>query len=103
MLARSVDEWIAIFDDAGAPASRVNLPEEMADDPQVEALGLMVDLDHDLTGPQRQVGPIVKMSATPPRAERASPPLGRDTVEVLAEAGFDASEIEALRAAGAIM
>jgi formyl-CoA transferase len=102
MLTRTVEEWIALFDEAGAPASRVGLPEEMADDPQVEALGLMVDLDHDATGPERLVGPILKMSATPPVAHRAAPPLGRDTVEVLEEAGFAASEIEELRTAGAL-
>ena len=41
-----------------APISKVNFPEDMAYDPQVEAMHYMVDLEHELTGPERMVGPI---------------------------------------------
>lgn len=100
MLTRTMDEWIAAFDAVGAPASKVNHPEEMADDPQVQAMGYMVDLDHELTGPERMVGPIVQMSKTPTGTHRASPTLGRHTDEILAEHGWDDEEIAALRTAG---
>ncbi len=101
MLTRTMDEWIEAFDAAGVPASRVNLPEELADDPQVNAAGLMLETDHEIVGPERHVGPLVQMTGTPTGSERPSPPLGRHTDEVLAEGGFSAEEIEALRAAGA--
>ena len=97
MLTRTMDEWVAAFDAVGAPASKVNLPEEMPDDPQVEQLGIMLDLEHELTGPERMVGPIVEMSATATGAAQASPPLDGHTDEVLAEHGFSADEIAALR------
>ena len=74
----------------------------MIDDPQVQALGIMVDLEHPLTGPERMVGPPFNMSATPPQAEGASPPLDGDTDEVLIEYGYSAEEIAALRSSGAI-
>ena len=102
MLTRTMDEWVAAFDAAGAPASKVNLPEEMSEDPQVRALGCMLDLEHDLTGPEQMVGPPLEMTATPVGARTASPPLDRDTDAVLAEHGFAAAEVATLRAAGVI-
>ena len=51
------------------------LPEDVPEHPQA---GLhMLELVHDVTGPQRQVRPLVDMSATPtaapPRAARPKP------------------------------
>ncbi len=101
MLTKTMDEWIAAFDAAGAPASKVNHPEEMADDPQVQAMGYMIDIEHELTGPERMVGPIVQMSKTPTGSTMPSPPLGRHTDEILQEHGYSDDEIAALRASGA--
>ncbi len=102
MLTKTMNEWIALFDAAGAPASPVNFPEEMSDDPQVQANGLMVELEHEMIGPERMVGPILSMSASPLEARRASPPLGAHTDAVLTELGLSAQEIDALRTQGAI-
>ncbi|MGI8552080.1 MAG: CaiB/BaiF CoA transferase family protein [Dehalococcoidia bacterium] len=99
LLSRTVGEWLDAFDAVGAPVSPVNFPEELSDDPQVQALGLLADLEHEVTGPQRVVGPLIEMSATPPRAQRASPPLGGHAQEILGTAGFSPSEIERLCAA----
>ena len=98
----TTENWIARLDAAGAPASQVNIPEEMIDDPQVQALGIMVDLDHRLTGPETMVGPPFRMSASPLEAQRASPPLDGDTDEVLVEYGYTDEEIAALRSSGAV-
>ena len=76
-LTRTMDEWIEAFDREGAPISKVNFPEDMADDPQVEAVGLMIDLEHELTGPERMVGPPVKMRYHPTGSDRPAPVLGR--------------------------
>ena len=102
MLSRTMDEWMEAFDAEGAPVSRVSLPEELADDPQVEALGLMLELDHEVTGPERMVGPVVEMSETATGSALPSPPLGRHSDEVLQECGLSATEIAQLREAGAV-
>ncbi len=103
MLTKTMGEWIALLDAVGAPASLVNFPEEMSDDPQVQANGLMVELEHETLGPVRMVGPILSMSASPLEARRASPPLGAHTDAVLTELGLSGQELEALRAQGAIV
>ena len=102
LLTRSAAEWVDTFLEAGMPATLVNFPEEMADDPQVEAIGLMSELTHPITGPQRVVGPIVRMSETPPAASRAAPPLAAHTQEVLEECGLASEEIDALVASGVV-
>ncbi|MFN8557338.1 MAG: CoA transferase [Dehalococcoidia bacterium] len=102
LLARTVADWLADFDAAGAPVAPVQFAEEMADDAQVAAIGVMVDVEHDLTGPQRIVGPLLEMSTTPPRVQGAAPPTGRHTDAILAELGYSAAEIDDLRATGAV-
>ena len=102
MLTRTVDEWVEAFELEGAPASPVNFPEDLAEDSQVKAMGYMVDLEHELTGPELMVGPIVTMSETPTGSGHSSPPLGRHTDEVLREHGVTDGEIAELRASGAI-
>jgi len=100
--SRTTAEWMEIFDREGVPASPVNFPEDLIDDPQVQANGMMVELDHDLTGPQRQVGPLLRFSKTPLQAQGASPPLDRDTDDILRAAGYSDEEIARLRAQGTI-
>ena len=99
---RTVAEWMAVFAEEGVPASPVNFPEELADDPQVEAMGIMVDFEHEVTGAQRVVGPIVSLSETPAVAQGPAPALGAHTHDVLREHGLSDEEIVALRADGVI-
>lgn len=102
MLTRTAAEWVTDFEAAGVPAAPVQFPEEMADDPQVQAMDVMVEFDHPVTGHQLVVGPMVRMSETPTRASGPAPALAAHTVEVLLECGLDAAEAEALRARGII-
>ena len=102
LLVRPAAEWVEMFVAAGVPASVVNFPEEMADDPQVRDLNMMTDLVHDITGPQQVVSPIVRMSLTPTAVSRAAPPLAAHSEAVLAEAGLSAEEIDALIEGGVV-
>jgi formyl-CoA transferase len=100
---RTQADWVAAFDAAGVPVSPVHLPEELADEPQVLADGMITELEHSITGPQRVVSPIIKMSKTPTSARRAAPALGAHTGELLEEMGIPREDIEALAAAGVIV
>jgi crotonobetainyl-CoA:carnitine CoA-transferase CaiB-like acyl-CoA transferase len=97
---RPTAEWLKLLDAAGVPSGPVRFVEELFDDPQVVANDLVVDLDHDLAGPLKMVGPTLKMSDTPMHAQSASPPLGRDTDAILTALGYSADRIAELRAKG---
>ena len=86
-LQRTAAEWLALLDERGIPAGPVRFIEEVFDDPQVLANGLVSELEHREVGPLRMVGPLAKFSETP--LEATPPPaLGQHTDEVLAELGF---------------
>ena len=97
MLTRTVAEWIDVFEAAGAPVAPVNFPEDLADDEQAGVM--MVELEHELVGYQKQVGPIVQMSATPTAIAGPSSPLGKHTDELMRSAGYSPDQIAELRAA----
>lgn len=101
--SRSLADWLEAFTEAGVPVAPVNMPEEMSDDPQVEAMGFMRDLEHPLFGPQRLAGPVVSMSETPTDIHGVSPALGADTENVMRGAGMSLDEIEILRQDGVIL
>lgn len=101
-IERRTDEWMALFDEFSVPASPVWFVEEMVENPQVVANGYVVELDHDLTGPQWMAAPPIQMSGTPPKAQGAAPPLGRDTRKWLLELGISEEQITAMVAEGII-
>jgi crotonobetainyl-CoA:carnitine CoA-transferase CaiB-like acyl-CoA transferase len=98
--ACTVAEWMERFAATGAPGGPVNLPEDLADDPQGSTM--MVEVEHPITGPQRQVGPILDMSKTPTAIAGPAPSLGADTERILADSGFTDDDIAALRADGVL-
>ena len=99
---KTVDEWLEIFDSVGVPAGPVRYVQEMLNDEQVKANGLSVELEHTLAGKVRMAGPMIQMSKSPLAARSASPALGEHTDEVLREAGYSESQIEALRGNGVV-
>jgi crotonobetainyl-CoA:carnitine CoA-transferase CaiB-like acyl-CoA transferase len=97
---RTVAEWMASFRAVGAPVAPVLLPEEVADDEQ--ATEYFQDLVHPVTGPERQVKPIVSMSKTPTRIRATADMLGEHSAEILGELGLAPEEISELRKVGAL-
>jgi formyl-CoA transferase len=98
---KTTEEWMVIFDKHSVPASPVRYVEELADDEQVLANGYAVDLDHEMTGPQRMSAPPLQMTGTPTAPQGAAPPLGRDTRKWLREVGMSDKEIDAMAGEGA--
>ena len=102
LMTREAEAWEATFVEAGVPASTVKLAEEMSDDEQVLAMGMMTSLVHPVTGPQRVVSPLARMSVTPVVAQRPAPALGEHSREVLLECGLSEGEMDALLSAGVV-
>jgi crotonobetainyl-CoA:carnitine CoA-transferase CaiB-like acyl-CoA transferase len=90
--------WLARCEAAGIPAGPIYSVPEAHADPHAQARGMVQELPHPDLGRVKTLGNPVKMSRTPPTLRRAAPGLGADTDGVLRELGFDAREVEALRA-----
>lgn len=99
---RPTAEWLERFDRAGVPVGPVMFTEELLEDPQVLANGLVAQVEHPLLGPVRMVGTPIQMTETPLRVRGCSPLLGQHNEEILAELGYSPEAIAALRARGVI-
>jgi crotonobetainyl-CoA:carnitine CoA-transferase CaiB-like acyl-CoA transferase len=95
-------EWLAALEAAKVPCGPINDLADVFADPQVQARAMTVELAHPRAGSVRVVANPIRLSATPVRYRCAPPLLGADTDAVLAEFGFDAAAIAALRESGAI-
>jgi formyl-CoA transferase len=94
------DYWIGFLDERDIAVGPVKFIEEMWDDPQVIANGFLEEYEHTLLGPLRGPSPILRMSGTPTRIQRAAPALGEHTEEILTALGFDQEQLAGFRAAG---
>ena len=101
MLEKTTAEWLEILEREGVPAGRVKFPDDMSEDEQVLANDMIVELEHELSGPQKMVAPILKFGDYKPQL-RASPALGSNTDECLREAGYAPEQIEELRRDGVV-
>ena len=75
--------------------------KEIAHEPALRASGTVVEVEHPERGAYLTVGNPIKMSDSPTVVTR-SPLLGEHTDAVLAQLGYDAAAVAALRAAGAV-
>ncbi len=95
---RSTAEVLDILGREKIPAAKVLTPQEVLDDPQVRAMGFFEPLDYPGLG---HAAPVAKapvwLSATPGGIRHRAPLLGEHTDAILAELGYDAGAIAALR------
>jgi crotonobetainyl-CoA:carnitine CoA-transferase CaiB-like acyl-CoA transferase len=99
---RTAAEWVTVLNAHGVPSGPINDMAEVFGDPQVRARSMYVELPHPTLGVLKTTGVPVKLSASPGAVALAPPELGADTEAVLADNGFSADEIAALRGAGVI-
>jgi formyl-CoA transferase len=97
ILARDTTaNWVLKLEAAGVPAGPLNTVAQAWDDPQVQARGLLAQVDG-----RRFPRTPIKLHDTPVALSRGPAEVGEHTREVLAEAGYGPAEIEALVAEGA--
>ena len=99
---QSTAYWLETLESAGVPVTELFFTEELSQHPHVLANDYVVELEHDLAGTERMVAPPLRMSKSPVRPRGASPPLGRDTDEILEATGYSSDEIAALRSSGVV-
>jgi crotonobetainyl-CoA:carnitine CoA-transferase CaiB-like acyl-CoA transferase len=100
---RTTAEWVALLERADIPCGPVNsIPEALAD-PQTTERRMVQTVHHPLAGEVPQIGPAVKLSATPAIIRSAPPKLGEHTDEILRTIlGLSDAQIAVLRVNGVI-
>lgn len=99
---RSLDEALAVMEAAEVPSGRIYSVGDMMNDPQYRARG-MIEASTLADGtPLAMPAAVPKLSDTPGATRWPGPALGEHTEAVLAELGYDAAKIAALREAGVI-
>ena len=88
--------WKPIFDAHGVPASSVKFQQELLDDPQVLANGMVYDMPHPALGNIRVLTPPVHLNGEGFRPGGATAAFGSESREVLADLGFDGAAIDQL-------
>lgn len=98
---RPLSHWSALFAPLDLCVEPVlTLPEALAQ-PQATARGLVVDVPKPGGGTQRQIAHPLKFSAGEARYEGVGTAVGSHTEAILAELGYTAEQIAALRHSGA--
>lgn len=99
---RSTAEWRALLDAADVPNMPMNAPADLLANAQLRATGFLQDSVHPSEGALHTLAHPTRWSGTPPARELApAPRLGEHTRELLAEAGYAPTDIDALLAQGA--
>jgi crotonobetainyl-CoA:carnitine CoA-transferase CaiB-like acyl-CoA transferase len=96
------EEWLRIFEERAIPAGPVRFIEELFEDPQVVANGLVSEVEHVQEGKVKMVGPMAHFLGTVPEPPPASPALGQHAAEILEGLGFTKEEVKEWRDNGVI-
>lgn len=75
--------WLKGFTDNNVPASPINNIKQAFEDPQVQARGIQIEVDHPVAGTMPGMATPLKFSKTELEYKKSAPLLGEDTDDVL--------------------
>ena len=94
--------WIERLEAAGVPCGPILAIDQVFADPQVQHLGMAQGVDHPRLGATEMVASPINLEGLETPIRSVAPLKPEHTDAVLAELGYDETEIEAMRRAGAI-
>ena len=98
----ATDELMELLAYNEIPAGRVNTRAQVIDDPQVQATGILQNIEHPRGGPMRQPRSAVRFSRSSEPRLQASADLGEHTVEILGDLGLTLEQMQELARQGVI-
>ncbi len=99
---RTVDEVLALLEQASVPAGRIYTVADIAADPHYRARGMLEERRMDDGSSLMLPGIVPKLSATPGSHRRNAPAIGQDSDAVLKELGLSPEQIRGLREKGIV-
>ncbi len=100
---QTTSHWVEILENAGVPCGPIYNIEQVYADPHVQSRDMSVALEHPKAGGIRNIGVAVKLSDTPGSVRTPAPLLGQHSDEVLAQFGYEESDIAAFRDGGVLI
>ena len=97
---RTSAEWLSVLTAADIPVMPLNSLEDLLADPHLNETGFFSLVEHPSEGTLRSMAVPSQWSDSIPDAPRPAPRLGEHSAEVLREAGYVDTEINAMIAAG---
>ena len=98
----SMNDVLATLEREEVPAGRIYSVADIVDDAHYQARDMLLQADLPGGASVKMPGIVPKLSDTPGEVRWQGPALGEHTSSVLESLGFDVSEVERLRAAGAV-
>jgi crotonobetainyl-CoA:carnitine CoA-transferase CaiB-like acyl-CoA transferase len=95
-------ELLDALERAGVPAGPINTVPELFEDPQAKHRGVLVEIEHPLSGTLHQVANPMRFAESTVVHDRHPPLLGEHTADLLHELGFDDATIENLKRDGVV-
>ncbi len=88
MPSRTTSEWSELLEHCDIPCQLVRSMDELLDDPQLRASGMLFEEEHPTEGVLRVLGQPTRWSDQPPSRLTPAPTLGQHTKEVLRGIGY---------------
>jgi crotonobetainyl-CoA:carnitine CoA-transferase CaiB-like acyl-CoA transferase len=99
---RTVAECLGALDAIDVPAAKVQNIEEVLNDPQIIARGMVVEQDHPVLGKIRMPNLPFRFSGCDTSPQSVAPGMGQHNREIAENVGFSAAEIDAMERDGVL-
>jgi crotonobetainyl-CoA:carnitine CoA-transferase CaiB-like acyl-CoA transferase len=101
-LEKTTEEWLAILEPQKVLCAEIKTYAEAAQDPQVLANDMIVELEHSRVGALRVLGTPIRLYGTPSALQELPPDLGEHTAQVLRELGYSEEQVAGFAQQGAL-
>ncbi|MCH8511185.1 MAG: CoA transferase [Kiritimatiellae bacterium] len=97
---RDTATWLRELEAAGVLCARINTFREAAEDPQIAANKMVVEMAVPGPGSLKLLGTPVRLHGTPPEHRLPPPALGQHSADIAAELGYSPEDIASLQQRG---